>query len=791
MNTSKIERVAVRSVEEYIDNCHQLEPYITSNDKTPIWDGDIYIYENNKSHSVKNFLARVPLQIKGTTDIDNDSFRIGREYIEGFKADRGCAFFLVKEENKSSHILYNLLSLNDINNLLRKNTKTINIPLKTIPTDHIIFEQELKTFAIKRNKVKIEKTSTKEIASLVDDFNKIKSHLVTIKDRTVKYDLESIIDSIENLNAEETTEWRDRFIYYSQKAIELSRQNIKEYDFLNIQINFGVYLLNQNLFYLAEKYFIMSLEDIIKIEKDKLGTQSVLCSARLHNNLGLLYHNLHHFDEAKKEFMIGLTVLKEKCSKDMKTYGYDFAIIHNSLGNLYSSLHQYDDADKEYRNALNICKKSESLFKRITASTLVNLANLHNRYNKSILAEKEYNEALSIFQKLDDNTDCLGELAMIHYNLAVLYDTNNKQEAEKEYDEALAIYRQLAKDNPNAYLKELALCLNGRAIYNKRNNKYTDADKDFNEALKIWQDLSQKYPDAYLKYEADTRNNLANLHSITQGAETEKEYNDVLNIYRELAISYPEAYNCYVIGTLCNLVLFYTAHNQYNCAKNKIKEILEVYSSMPNSIPDSYIIRMIEVLHNSAITHFYQNQYNEAEQEFQEVLIICKSLINEKSDKYSYHGIKTLCNLANIHLSQKKLDKVDKEMKEALDLYWNNPYSIPKDLLSFMINILRILYMLYSEQRIYDEAEIIITAILKIYQSLHKQEPDIFGEYIGMSYLLLAISQNDGNKCHEAKQSCEEAIRILSSLESQRSTVLNNYIVKAQELLEDILSQII
>ena len=44
MNTNKIERAAVRVVEDYIDKCPKLEPYITSNDKTPIWDGYIYIY---------------------------------------------------------------------------------------------------------------------------------------------------------------------------------------------------------------------------------------------------------------------------------------------------------------------------------------------------------------------------------------------------------------------------------------------------------------------------------------------------------------------------------------------------------------------------------------------------------------------------------------------------------------------------------------------------------------------------------------------------------------------------
>ena len=60
MNNNKIERAAVRVVEEYIDKCPKLEPHITSNDKTPIWDGDIYIYKN-ESYCVGTFLYRVPL----------------------------------------------------------------------------------------------------------------------------------------------------------------------------------------------------------------------------------------------------------------------------------------------------------------------------------------------------------------------------------------------------------------------------------------------------------------------------------------------------------------------------------------------------------------------------------------------------------------------------------------------------------------------------------------------------------------------------------------------------------
>ena len=61
MNNNKIERAAIRAIEEYIDNCPKLESYITSNDKTPIWDGDIYIFNEEGSHTVNKFRNRVPL----------------------------------------------------------------------------------------------------------------------------------------------------------------------------------------------------------------------------------------------------------------------------------------------------------------------------------------------------------------------------------------------------------------------------------------------------------------------------------------------------------------------------------------------------------------------------------------------------------------------------------------------------------------------------------------------------------------------------------------------------------
>ena len=43
MDKDRIERAAIRAVEDYIDHCPKLVPNILSNDKTPIWDGEIYV----------------------------------------------------------------------------------------------------------------------------------------------------------------------------------------------------------------------------------------------------------------------------------------------------------------------------------------------------------------------------------------------------------------------------------------------------------------------------------------------------------------------------------------------------------------------------------------------------------------------------------------------------------------------------------------------------------------------------------------------------------------------------
>lgn len=53
-NNNAIENIAVSSYNIFLHKCPKLKPIINTNDKTPIWDGDIFIYKN-EVHSDENF----------------------------------------------------------------------------------------------------------------------------------------------------------------------------------------------------------------------------------------------------------------------------------------------------------------------------------------------------------------------------------------------------------------------------------------------------------------------------------------------------------------------------------------------------------------------------------------------------------------------------------------------------------------------------------------------------------------------------------------------------------------
>lgn len=60
-----IEKVATSALENLLSKNPYLRAFINSNDKTPIWDGDIFVYKSkdNKNKN-KDLIGKAPIQVK-------------------------------------------------------------------------------------------------------------------------------------------------------------------------------------------------------------------------------------------------------------------------------------------------------------------------------------------------------------------------------------------------------------------------------------------------------------------------------------------------------------------------------------------------------------------------------------------------------------------------------------------------------------------------------------------------------------------------------------------------------
>ena len=150
---TKIERNAINKVRDFIDATICLRSYLEANDKTPMWDGSIFVYEKEPDKN-ENFIGAVKSQVKGTEVNEfqaQESFRIMRNDLDKYMREGGLYYFVVEILNgkpEEKKIFYKELTPDHIRVLLENNTKSqsIEITLNPIPTDFCLFEDEMVNF---------------------------------------------------------------------------------------------------------------------------------------------------------------------------------------------------------------------------------------------------------------------------------------------------------------------------------------------------------------------------------------------------------------------------------------------------------------------------------------------------------------------------------------------------------------------------------------------------------------------------------------------------------------------
>ena len=150
---------------------------------------------------------------------------------------------------------------------------------------------------------------------------------------------------------------------------------------------------------------------------------------------------------------------------------------------------------------------------------------------------------------------------------------------ERLYRLALSLRRQLAEDNPEEYLPDVAMTLNNMGNLHAQVGHPDKALKHYEEALGIYQELSDTHPDAYLPDLARTLNNMGVLHDdMGHPDEALKNYEEALGIRREFYGRYPSAHARDLLGLLGNAILAYEKLGMAEKAAECREEMEEVES---------------------------------------------------------------------------------------------------------------------------------------------------------------------------------------------------------------------
>jgi hypothetical protein len=143
LDNKTIETLSTNAVKNAVCLSPYLSEYIDDNDKTPSWDGFVYVY-NTPNKKKDNFRGRVPVQIKGRCkDISKAKDKITDDAdivdLESYLKSGGVIYFVVYVEidGHRNKIYYSSLLPNKLQAILEqaKGQTTIAIELKSFPND--------------------------------------------------------------------------------------------------------------------------------------------------------------------------------------------------------------------------------------------------------------------------------------------------------------------------------------------------------------------------------------------------------------------------------------------------------------------------------------------------------------------------------------------------------------------------------------------------------------------------------------------------------------------------------
>ena len=451
-------------------------------------------------------------------------------------------------------------------------------------------------------------------------------------------------------------------------------------------------------------------------------------------------------------------------TEQLKRQSREYAKTYVELGRIHELRFDWTKALDAYQQAWMV---EPSRINGVTYARLARKQNLHK-------------EAITVYETLRLQPESPRSAAATLNNLANLYSaTQRMRDAELAYDEALLMYRQLAKENPKAYLPDMARILNNLANLHSAAQRMRNAELAYDEALLMFRPLAKENPKAYLPDVANTLNNLAGLYIDTQRMrEAELAYDEALSIRRPLAKENPEAYLPDVATTLNNLGTLYGATLRIEDAELAYDEALSIRRSLSKENPEAYLPDVATTLNNLANLYRDTKRMGDAELAYDEALSIRRRLAEKNPEAYLPDVATTLNNLATLHGGTQRMGEAELAYDEALSIYRQLTEKNPEAYLSYVAVTLSNLANLYFYTNRNDEAQQMCRDAESILRPLWHANPTVHGDLMARILCILAdvLVERDGSSEEACRLACE-ALRI--AYDSTLQTVIQKLIVRS------------
>lgn len=133
-----IENKGVFALLTILNNTKKINPLIRFNDKTPLWDGELYVYSKEGNWPKEDLFGRLMVQVK-TISVEhyNNYINIPIGDIKKYDTENGLIYFYIQLNREKYKIYYYILTSYEIKKALKENKKNVRFKFRELPVTNL------------------------------------------------------------------------------------------------------------------------------------------------------------------------------------------------------------------------------------------------------------------------------------------------------------------------------------------------------------------------------------------------------------------------------------------------------------------------------------------------------------------------------------------------------------------------------------------------------------------------------------------------------------------------------